>query len=366
MKNKLLLFSFLLILTIDTSIAQLPKDSWSFGFGFKYPRFVSINLTPLYSNYGGFLSIQKNFSEHTALRLKSGYSHLESEYSNPSLAKVTESTNAVSADLDFLFYPVPCEPVSLYLFGGIGGLYKMLTNKATVYLDDNTFNYQLNAGAGIEWNLDSDWRLITEFGYHLTNNSEFDGSIGAGEVNVKDSYMGVSIGLLYFIDKGEPSKYCQLYSGITREEKDMTDYKKIEALIKKHIPQEVIKEVVVEKPAKLSGITDKWILIGVNFDFSSAKLLPESYPILYDAAKTLLRNPEIMIEIQGYTDNVGSESYNRKLSQRRADAVKNYLVSKGIAEERLTAVGYGEINPVADNKTADGRAMNRRIEFREK
>jgi OOP family OmpA-OmpF porin len=366
MKRKYLLFSFLLLMFGEISFAQLAKDSWSFGFGASYPRFLSINLNPLNSNYGGYLLIQRNFSEHTALRLKAGYSHLESDYTNPSLATVIENTNVFAGDFDFIIYPVPCEPVSPYLFGGIGGLYKMLTNKATVYLEDNTFNFQFNAGAGIEWNLGADWRLVTEFGYHITNNSELDGSIGKGEVNVKDSYIGINLGLLYFVDKGEPSKYCQLYSGITKESKDLTDYNRIEEMIKKHIPREVVKEVVVEKPSQSAIMTEKWILIGVNFDFSSAKLTAESYPILYDAAKTLLRNPEMKIEIQGFTDNVGSESYNKKLSQRRSDAVKNYLVSKGIASERLTSVGYGESSPVADNRTADGRAMNRRIEFKEK
>ena len=364
MKKFCFLFSFLLIVLVDVNQAQLATDSWSFGFGFRYPRFVSINITPLNSGYGGFLSINRNFSEHVGLRFKAGYSHLESEFTNASLISITESTNAFTGDLDLLYYPVPCEPVSPYLFGGIGGLYKMLTNKATAYLDDNTFNYQLNVGGGIELNLDSDWKLFAEFGYYYTNNSEFEGAIGIGEVNGRDTYMGISLGLLYFFDKGEPSKYCQLYSGIALENKDMTDYNKIEAMIVKHIPKEVVKEVVVEKPAKAAAMMEKWVLVGVNFGFNNSKLLPESYPILYDAAKTLLRNPDMKVEIQGYTDNIGSESYNKKLGQRRADVVKDYLVSKGIAANRINAISLGEGNPVADNKTAEGRAMNRRIEFK--
>ncbi len=362
MKKFSLLLSILFIFTAESVQAQLAKDSWIAGFGFKYPRFVSINLTPLNSNYGGFLSIQRNFSEHVGLRFRTGFSHMESEFVNPSLVKIVESTNALTGDLDFMFYLVPCEPISPYFFGGFGGVYKSLTNKATATLDNNTLNFQLNSGIGLEWNLTDEWKFITEFGYHITNNSEFDGAIAATEVNGRDSYMAINIGLLYFIDKGEPSKYCQLYSGITQEYKDMTNYNKIEEMIKKHIPKEVIKEVVVEKPMKVA--TEKWVLVGVNFEFNSAKLLGESYPILYDAAKTLLMNPNMKVEIQGYTDNVGSESYNKKLSQKRAEAVKGYLTSKGIAANRLTAAGFGESNPVADNKTADGRAMNRRIEFK--
>jgi outer membrane protein OmpA-like peptidoglycan-associated protein len=86
--------------------------------------------------------------------------------------------------------------------------------------------------------------------------------------------------------------------------------------------------------------------------------------MLYDAAKAMLKNPDMKVTIEGYTDNIGSESYNQKLSEKRANTVKNYLTSKGIDSGRITVSGKGESNPVADNGTADGRAMNRRIEFK--
>lgn len=364
MKKFSLILSILLTITVEVNFAQLSKDSWSVGGGFRFPRFLSINTTALNSNYGGYIFGQRNFSEHVALRLKLGYSHLESSYTG-ALSTVTASTNAITGDLDFLYYLVPCEPVSPYLFGGVGGFYRMLNDKVTTSLDDNAFGFQFNGGVGLEWNLLEELKLVTEFGYHITNNSELEGAIGASEVNGRDSYMGVSLGVLYFIDKGEPSKYCQLYSGITSEYKDMTNYDKIEDMIKRHIPQEVTKEVVVEK-ASASPITSegKWILVGVNFALNSAKLTAESYPILYDAAKTLLKNPDMKVEIDGYTDDIGAQTYNKKLSQQRADVVKNYLISKGIDAGRLTAVGCGESSPIGDNKTEAGRAMNRRIEFK--
>lgn len=365
MKRFSLILTLLLFAGLEVSQAQLAKDSWSLGFGFQYPRFVNINVTPLSSNYGGFLSIQRNFSEHVALRFKAGYSHLAYEYPVAG-GTVSSSTNAITGDLDLMYYLVPCEPISPYVYGGFGGVYRMLnTNRWTATLDDNKLGFQYNAGAGLEFALDTDWKLLAEFGYHITNNSELDGAVIPTEASGHDSYMNINVGLLYFIEKGEPSKYCQLYNGITQEYKDMTDYGKIEDMIVKHIPKEVVKEVVVEKAAKATA-AESWVLVGVNFDLNSAKLSGEAYPILYDAAKTLLKNPDMKVEIQGYTDNIGSESYNKKLSQKRADVVKNYLVGKGVAASRLTAVGNGESNPVADNKTADGRAMNRRIEFKVK
>ena len=80
--------------------------------------------------------------------------------------------------------------------------------------------------------------------------------------------------------------------------------------------------------------------------------------------KLLNENPTIKIEISGHTDNVGTPSDNIILSNNRAKAVVNYLVSKGIGTQRLTYKGYGETQPVADNKTEEGRAMNRRTEMK--
>lgn len=362
MKKSFFIFLLLAALFITDSLqAQLARDSWGFGFGFKYPRFLSINTTVLNANYGGFLSIQRNFSEHVGLRLSGGYSHMGSEWVDPTATVQSSTTDLIGGNLDLLFYLAPCASVSPYIFGGAGVSYRMLDNKLTLSLDDNAVAGQLNSGIGIEWEIGSDWELITEFGYNLFLNSELEGAVGAGEVNGRDSYLSANLGFLWYFDKGEPSKYCQLYSGLSQQVPDPVDYDRIEEMIKRHIPQEVVKEVVVEKPVVTSG---KWVLVGVNFDFNSAKISPESYPILYDAAKTLLSQSDVRVEIQGYTDNIGSESYNMKLSQMRADAVKAYLQSKGIAASRLRAVGYGESNPVADNKTADGRAMNRRIEFK--
>ena len=360
-------FFSILILTIsllyvEAVQAHPAQESWSGGFGFKYPRFLSVNTTILNTNYGGYLGLQRSFTEHVALRLTAGYNHLESQYTDPNSLLQTEKTNSITGDLDFMYYLAPCESISPYVFGSVGVNYRMLTNYLTKTFDANAIVFEFGAGGGLEWSLDDEWKLSTEFDYRIVNNTELDGAAGTAEVNGKDSYINLGLGLIYFFDKGAPSKYCQLYSGITQEYRDMTDYDRIEEMIKKHIPREVTKEVVVEKPT--TSVSEKWVLIGVNFDFNSSKFTPESYPILYDAAKTLLKNPDMKVEIQGFTDNIGAEGYNKKLSQKRANIVKNYFTSKGISANRLNAVGYGESNPVADNKTADGRAMNRRIEFK--
>lgn len=105
-------------------------------------------------------------------------------------------------------------------------------------------------------------------------------------------------------------------------------------------------------------------LRGIYFDVNKTTIKPESRPALADAAQILKDNPTIRVEIQGHTDSQGSDEYNLRLSDGRANAVVNYLVQNfGIDRNRLVARGYGESMPVADNSTPDGRALNRRVEF---
>src|SRR4029450_4289469 len=112
------------------------------------------------------------------------------------------------------------------------------------------------------------------------------------------------------------------------------------------------------------------ILRGVNFDFNKSNIKAEFAPILDEAVQSLEDNPDARVTIEGHTDSIGSDEYNLELSERRAQAVKQYLVSKGIAASRLDTVGMGEKDPIAPNTKPDGkdnpegRAMNRRAELR--
>ncbi len=119
------------------------------------------------------------------------------------------------------------------------------------------------------------------------------------------------------------------------------------------------------EPYKLIKVTKKKIEIKQKIYFQTGKAIirPISFPVLDEIVQVLKDNPGIRLRIEGHTDSIGSAAYNLRLSQKRANAVRNYLISKGIDPNRLEAVGYGESRPIAPNTTPEGRAKNRRVEF---
>lgn len=107
-----------------------------------------------------------------------------------------------------------------------------------------------------------------------------------------------------------------------------------------------------------------FVLDNVEFDFGKATLRPASYKTLDELADFLQRKSDEKIEIGGHTDNIGSEAKNKTLSLERANSIVAYLIAKGIAPERLTAKGYGSMEPIEENNTEAGRQKNRRSEVK--
>jgi len=101
----------------------------------------------------------------------------------------------------------------------------------------------------------------------------------------------------------------------------------------------------------------------IHFEFNKAKIRPESFPILDAIVDVMKSAGKMTLEIQGHTDNVGSATYNKKLSQQRADSGRAYLVEHGVEVHRLVAVGYGMAQPIVPNNSEANRALNRRVQF---
>ena len=102
----------------------------------------------------------------------------------------------------------------------------------------------------------------------------------------------------------------------------------------------------------------------VLFDFDRSTVKPEAAQILDRLVVFMTENKDKSANLAGYTDNVGTDAYNQRLSERRVNSVRDYVVRKGVDSGRVAGQGFGESKPIADNKTAEGRAKNRRVEIK--
>jgi len=106
-----------------------------------------------------------------------------------------------------------------------------------------------------------------------------------------------------------------------------------------------------------------WVIDNVLFDFDKYNIKPQFSHLLDEVAVVFQNNPGLRAQIEGHTDSIGTKAYNLKLSMRRANAVIDYLVRKGVGKNRLSAEGFGFSQPIATNETAEGRALNRRVQI---
>jgi len=121
--------------------------------------------------------------------------------------------------------------------------------------------------------------------------------------------------------------------------------------------------VVTPELAPLPKVEKVWVVDEAYFDFDKVVIKPTGFDFLDKVVDVLNSRPDLSVEIQGHTDSIGSKAYNDALSLRRAEAVKSYLIDRGIEENRLSCEGFGFSKPVESNKTDKGRAMNRRVEL---
>ena len=348
------------------------EDAWGFGFGFTYPRYISINDAVVQGSgfYGGHLTIQKNVSEHVGVRLRTSYNHLEATYQVAPKSGQVVKNDMITGDVGILYYFSPCEPWSPYILAGAGVIYYKPENALAPHLDNEyTTDGQYSLGAGTEIRIGDNWRVKIEVAYNTVWSSNIDGNPGpsngliGGTAN--DTWVNADFGFLYYFSKGEPSKICQIYTGIAE-----VDYDKIEDIVRRYqteptdIDYNRIEDIVKRYSQK--PVQDNWTLVGVNFDYNKATLRPEAFPILNNSAEILLNHPDVSVDIVGHTDQVGSDKYNDKLSLQRAESVKKYLIAKGVAASRLGTVGKGKRDLLFNENDPTSRFYNRRIEFRVK
>lgn len=202
------------------------------------------------------------------------------------------------------------------------------------------YTNNLHLGLGVEYKFAPNWSVAGEL---TTAASKVNGS--------KLDNRNITIGLNYYFDTpaAAPVVVAAVAPEVVKEEPKA-------AAAPAHAPEpmpETWKTLLENKPVCIEG---------ANFEFDSAKLRSGEIKKLDEVARFAEKYQDAQLESSGHTCDIGTEAYNQKLSERRAESVKAYLVKKGVATDRIDTVGYGESKPMADNKTREGRELNRRVE----
>ena len=210
--------------------------------------------------------------------------------------------------------------------GGRGDIYASVVGDSGAHL-----------GLGVEYKFAPNWSLAGEW----TNNT---GKSGATKLNNDNFTLGVN----YYFDKPAAAPAA------------------VEPVVVKEEPMPVAEPAPAPEPVPETWKTlleNKPVCIeGANFEFDSAKLRSEEIGKLNEVVSFAEKYKDAQLKSDGHTCSIGTEAYNQKLSERRAESVKAYLIKKGVAADRITTAGYGESKPMADNKTREGRELNRRVE----
>lgn len=202
------------------------------------------------------------------------------------------------------------------------------------------YTNDLHLGLGVEYKFAPNWSATGEL---TTAASQTNGS--------KLDNRNITIGLNYYFDTPTPAPVTvAAVAPVAVQEKP----KPVPAPAPAPEPvPETWKTLLENKPVCIEG---------AEFEFDSAKLRNPEIQKLNEVVSFAEKYQDAQLESEGHTDSIGTEAYNQKLSVRRAETVKAYLVRKGVAADRIVTVGFGETKPIADNKTREGRELNRRVE----
>jgi|SRR5687767_5717982 len=171
----------------------------------------------------------------------------------------------------------------------------------------------------------------------------------------KKIYSNIEVSSYSLFYNGQET-YVQLYR-ILNDELDVIHYS-VSILMKETMRQDITAGEMYTTLCNVGAVA-----LDIHFETGKSNIAPESMSIIDELAGMMKANPALKVSIQGHTDNVGNAASNKTLSQERANAVSAAIISKGIDKSRLSAVGWGQEKPCADNMTEEGRAKNRRVEI---
>jgi OOP family OmpA-OmpF porin len=305
--------------------------------GFAQVRAGSVTVSPTIGGYS--FEGDEDMDNSLSVGLRAGYNftkHIGIEgfghYVPTQITGTGEDVNVVGYGVEGLYHFLPDGKLVPFLALGVGGIhYSKATEDTTGGKRDKiTADY----GAGLKYFVTEDIALRADVRHVIPFDS-------------------IQNNLLYTVGLSFSFGGAKKAAPVVEEVKPQP----APAVVEEVKPAPVVEEAKPEILEK--GRTTLKVL----FDFDKAVIKNNSFQDVDNLAAVMKQYPDLNVTIEGHTDSVGTAAYNKKLSQRRADAVKKYMVEKGgIDEKRLTAKGFGEENPIASNKTKEGRAQNRRVE----
>jgi OOP family OmpA-OmpF porin len=265
------------------------------------------------------------------------------------------SVDVYQYQVDGVFHLLPDNKITPYLAGGIGAI----TYDSELRGKDSNTKAQLNVGGGLKMELTDIFALRADVRRMMAIDSS---DFGDADKDHNWSYLlGITMSF------GGEKEVMAVAEPTPEPEPAPAPAPVVETPCTDTDGDGVCDDVDKCANTPKGAVVDErgcWVIsCVVLFDFDSADLKPEA-KVELDKIYDILKQDGLTVEIQGYTCNIGTEEYNRKLSERRAESVKSYMLEKGIPEDRLTTVGYGESNPAASNDTEEGRSKNRRVEFK--
>jgi len=387
------------LVAFSTANAQYMNPSWGYGIGAGGARGDNAGDAEQWvPRIRGF--IQKGLTGALSAQIGLSYTELN--------ATDRYSTQTLMGDFRFLLRPFEMSQVSPYLYAGVGAT-KDMGYTASQWLP------MVPAGIGIQTKLGDQLMLGFSGGYNLSLSDKFTSPAGSNTINdftgkKNGGFFDLMVDLVYTTKtrdldaEREAAKKEEMRMAIEKQKQDaelakvaakndsanhvaemntqrdnmnhsaemnsmqnnMSHAAEIAALREKALRDSM--DLVTKLKAKTDTIFvlvkgTKIILRGINFEFNKANILPGSEIVLEKARASMVANQDVTVIISGFTDNVGSDEYNRSLSLKRAQAVKDWLVANNIASGRMKVMGMGKTEPMAPNDTDDGRAQNRRIEF---
>jgi OOP family OmpA-OmpF porin len=322
------------------------------------------------ASYG--LAAGYNLTRNWAIEFDVRYTPTETDFDTNDNYDIDVWTGSLNA----LYHFNPDGPFVPYLVAGFGGMLFEVDGGLDGRDDDEDF--MLNAGAGFKYFFSEDLALRLDARYVADLHSDRD----YDQINSDDPDHNLiaTAGLVWQFGGPPPAPAPPADSDLdgVPDSRDKCPGTPLGTAVDavgcppappKPAPAPMIKPApvppppVVEKPAP---ITKEIITFNLLFDFDSAKIKDDMIPALEQAQKILNEDPAATFLVMGHTCSLGTDAYNQKLSERRAAAVKNWLVSNGIDAGRLEEIGYGETKPKYDNSTEESRKLNRRVEIQTK